>query len=464
MPGIEFNLPSVNITVTLNQMVTLLTGKSENDINIPNTIEVRIPRSGLMGKYVDGSGSAHGDLSNSEYLGVFAFHVDSTDFDDTDINDVKFKTHFKDWSDNLAQYSIADGSVINSSVLNVGTPTTKLDIIRYIAKHIFGTPLAVDIFSNEVAIVQSIKNLDQTIHTNIMNVIEDSSGGTNGAHKVSPASSGTIIHGYDGPEPHWSSGKRWLWNDSSTFFIINSETTAQWSYFNNNQIPNNNLPYFESIGNNEYKIIKINTTEDDYDNVSFGGQFQFSKFYPLTKYLLYPHGNNLFEMAQFMAHPETANTGTSLNRNNPGIGFNSDPSSGLIPSFDDDDNTIWNWPTNDSTTYDLEWNGTSGNAQYWTEIEEETLSNKLFDQLVNMKDENFVKTGLIRLGNFMSGMTTDDLGTNDNPKFISIPFEDGDSINIKLTYSFDDAVSSQINGAIIPPITYKLKFLIKDNI
>ena len=295
-----------------------------------------------------------------------------------------------------------------------------------------------------------------------MNVIEDSSGGTNGAHKVSPASSGTIIHGYDGPEPHWSSGKRWLWNDSSTFFIINSETTAQWSYFNNNQIPNNNLPYFESIGNNEYKIIKINTTEDDYDNVSWNGQFQFSKFYPLTKYLLYPHGNNLFEMAQFMAHPETANTGTSLNRNNPGIGFNSNPST--TPSFDDDGNTIWDWSNNGSTTYDLEWNGTSGNAQYWTEIKDETLSNKLFDQLVNMKDENFVKTGLIRLGNFMSGMTTDDLGTNDNPKFISIPFEDGDSINIKLTYSFDDAVSSQINGAIIPPITYKLKFLIKDNI
>ena len=70
MPGIEFNLPSVNITVALNQMVTLLTCKSENDINIPNTIEVRIPRSGLMGKYVDGSGSAHGDLSNSEYLDI----------------------------------------------------------------------------------------------------------------------------------------------------------------------------------------------------------------------------------------------------------------------------------------------------------------------------------------------------------------------------------------------------------
>jgi len=95
---------------------------------------------------------------------LFRFSTDSLDVNDMSANDMLYKVVYANCpthplSLNFDSSSVViDKSIIPSTVVNGITPNQNLtyDFLRYLAKSLFGTATAVDLFNNEVAVRTSL--------------------------------------------------------------------------------------------------------------------------------------------------------------------------------------------------------------------------------------------------------------------------------------------------------------------
>ncbi len=91
---------------------------------------------------------------------VFKFKSDSSDMTDANANDLKYYVRMANWPTlNLANAMM--NHVESASPIAAGFASNKMlvahDYIRYLAKKLFGTHQGVDLFNNEVALLQNVR-------------------------------------------------------------------------------------------------------------------------------------------------------------------------------------------------------------------------------------------------------------------------------------------------------------------
>lgn len=122
------------------------------------------------------------DLSAEMFNNLFFITVDSSDIDDTSVNDILFSidgSNFKypflekdgvndvsmAFSNSTVKYGAKNNQYVDQSL--------KKDIIRHIAKSITGGYAVADIFSNEAQLIQDVVDRDDDLHTKLHTAIGD---------------------------------------------------------------------------------------------------------------------------------------------------------------------------------------------------------------------------------------------------------------------------------------------------
>lgn len=129
----------------------------------------------------DVSAIATFDLSASVFNNLFFITVDSSDIDDSSVNDVIFSidgTQFEypfvidegagDVSMSFSNATVKYGAVNNQYF----DQSLKKDVVRHIAKSITGGYAVADIFSNESSLIADVSNQDVQIHNKLNTAIE----------------------------------------------------------------------------------------------------------------------------------------------------------------------------------------------------------------------------------------------------------------------------------------------------
>lgn len=88
---------------------------------------------------------------------VFKFQTDSADVLDTDASDLKYYVHMDSWP----TLNPANAKMDSAAIATAGIADNKLmvahDFTRYLADALFGTHQGVDLFNNEVALLQNLR-------------------------------------------------------------------------------------------------------------------------------------------------------------------------------------------------------------------------------------------------------------------------------------------------------------------
>lgn len=119
-------------------------------------------------------------VSTSQFRELFQFQTDASDIDTIQNNsDIQFKTDSSvlDNSSNLNPFA---SKVIEGFTGSNGYASNKLcvrhDFIRKVAKDVFGTEKAVDIFENETEMLDNLTTLGNNINTNLVSLIDNANG------------------------------------------------------------------------------------------------------------------------------------------------------------------------------------------------------------------------------------------------------------------------------------------------
>jgi hypothetical protein len=112
-------------------------------------------------------------VTADDLSGVFKFQTDSTDLTDASADDIQYACDSGEWPD----LTFGESSVTGDKVGSVASAVVKEDMLRHVAKNIFGTHFGVDLLSNEEAIQTDINNLDADLKTAIEGAL-DATGGT----------------------------------------------------------------------------------------------------------------------------------------------------------------------------------------------------------------------------------------------------------------------------------------------
>ncbi len=112
------------------------------------------------------------NVTASDLSGIFKFQTDSNDLTDASADDIKYACDSSNWPD----LSFGDADVTSDRVGGVAEATTKQDMLRHVAKDIFGTHFGVDLISNEEAIQADIVGLDDELKTAIVTALDNTGG------------------------------------------------------------------------------------------------------------------------------------------------------------------------------------------------------------------------------------------------------------------------------------------------
>ena len=103
----------------------------------------------------------------AEMQSVFKFQTDSADFTDLSATDVQYYVDSAHWPSLNPADAMMDDAASQNPILtadkNGALASNKMmvahDFIRYLAKKLFNTPYGVDLFSNEVALLQNLRSV-----------------------------------------------------------------------------------------------------------------------------------------------------------------------------------------------------------------------------------------------------------------------------------------------------------------
>ena len=118
---------------------------------------------------------------------VFRFQTDSADFLDADASDLKYYIRMANWPELNPANSMMDHAASASPIAS-GFASNKMmiahDYTRYLAQRLFGTHQGVDLFNNEVALLQNLRSicgstLDCTWHAITRKLTQVSTVGNN---------------------------------------------------------------------------------------------------------------------------------------------------------------------------------------------------------------------------------------------------------------------------------------------
>lgn len=130
---------------------------------------------------VSASGTALLYVSLDAFKSMFKFHTDASDVDDLSANDVTFVVDASnldsaDRNLNPALAIVTEGHVNNVTTYDLSM--VAMDFIRHIAFETFGTEKGVDLFSNEVALVEDLHTNGLDVHNHIKNAIASNNNRT----------------------------------------------------------------------------------------------------------------------------------------------------------------------------------------------------------------------------------------------------------------------------------------------
>ncbi len=398
--NINFILDSASISTALSMTLTWL--GVDTDLPYGHDLEsailnVDISKSVLMGKF-DPSNN-----SSSSY-GIFQFSIDSHDIDDTLENDIKYKVASNDWSNNVLNgdsfLNFSNGDIEFSTVLDISNTKAYMDILRHISVQSFGVPHGVDLFSNEAQIKQSIVNLDNTINNSFYEFLRDASGGVNG-------SASTIVQS----------------SEQQTFevgIVDISSVHSQNSFGDNIRgVVTKDTSYGKYVWNNDI-FDHEDSTETYITSTTSGIATGFGNIYSnINAQLIKDRDDKIWIMGTILGSGATDNLSKLLSTS-------ATARNGLYRSSN------------------LAANNFPSEGPYMGEFGsgERTPAEELLDQLRGVfksseeiiEDSNTYPVGIRRLRDYLGTLDqTNDLGKD---KFVSIPFEVGDTISIKLTYRF----------------------------
>lgn len=121
-----------------------------------------------------------GDLS-----GIFKFQTDSTDLTDVSDDDIQYACDSGNWPD----LSFSEGAIAAGNSINGSATSTRDDMLRHVAEDVFGIHHGVDLFSNEVAIMEDIDGRNTDLKTAIVSAL-DATGGSTGSPKTANDATG----------------------------------------------------------------------------------------------------------------------------------------------------------------------------------------------------------------------------------------------------------------------------------
>ena len=120
------------------------------------------------------------NVSADDLSGIFKFQTDSTDLADASDTDIKYACDSANWpSPSFAGASVTGTKAGSTNVVAV----VKEDMLRHVAKDIFGTHFGVDLLSNEEEIQEDIVNLDDVLRDAIVAAL-NATGGTTESPKT----------------------------------------------------------------------------------------------------------------------------------------------------------------------------------------------------------------------------------------------------------------------------------------
>ena len=111
-------------------------------------------------------------VAANTFKSMFKFQSDSVDFLDADDTDIKYYVYPAFWTDGLVVPGT--GVVTETPVGGVVGATLSQDFVRHMAKELFNTYHAVDLFTNEVALTGDVTTKTQTMFNGIRTKLEES--------------------------------------------------------------------------------------------------------------------------------------------------------------------------------------------------------------------------------------------------------------------------------------------------
>lgn len=101
-------------------------------------------------------------VSLNDMKSIFTYSTDSADVTDASATDLKFFVDSASWATKFETVNVAD-SVVDMSAIFVGATTPKQhvchDFVRYLATKLFNTHLGVDLFDNELPLLNDIRKI-----------------------------------------------------------------------------------------------------------------------------------------------------------------------------------------------------------------------------------------------------------------------------------------------------------------
>lgn len=119
------------------------------------------------------------DVTASDLANIFKFQTDSNDLTDASAQDIQYACDSSEWPD----LSFHEGAIIAGNSINGSATTTRDDMLRHVAKDVFGTHFGTDLLSNEVAIKEDIDGRSTDLKNAIVTAL-NATGGTTGDAKT----------------------------------------------------------------------------------------------------------------------------------------------------------------------------------------------------------------------------------------------------------------------------------------
>ena len=117
------------------------------------------------------------DVASTVFNSLFYITVDSSDIDDTAVNDVRFSIDDSFTNPFTGGIAFSDATVQSGNTnVRYADQVLKKDVVRHIAKEVTGGYGVADIFSNETALLDDVVSRDADIHTQLSSVIEEIRG------------------------------------------------------------------------------------------------------------------------------------------------------------------------------------------------------------------------------------------------------------------------------------------------
>ena len=158
MSSIAFSLPALNQSYTLDICGSLLAAAPDAMTDVSAVATYHIKKSVLRS--------------------VFKFHSDSADINNVDASDTRYYVFMSNWPHD-ASLNPAHASMTTYPMLATGSDIVsnknlvKHDFVRYLAYKLFNTVYGVDLFNNELELLNDISSKGRTAAASIITVLND---------------------------------------------------------------------------------------------------------------------------------------------------------------------------------------------------------------------------------------------------------------------------------------------------